>query len=193
MAPDVRELYRWSNLLLGEMGGSVVVPQTFYDVILKKGMTDISEMNKQLLKIIETFAHNPAHATAIATATATADVTVNIDMVNNFTGDLELLKEELPIYVRDDGVREQMERELKLIHEALEEIKGLHTKSEVKESKPLRRIRLFIDKLENADTNIGKVIKAIDNGVVYARKFAGYYNNIAQWCGLPTVPAPFAK
>ena len=72
-----------------------------------------------------------------------------------------------------------MERELKLIHEALDDIKGLPTKLEVKESKPLRLVRQFIDKLENADTNIGKVTKTIDNGIGYARKFDSYYNGIA--------------
>ncbi|MBM4054704.1 MAG: hypothetical protein FJ264_08550 [Planctomycetes bacterium] len=101
-------------------------------------------------------------------------------------------KEDLPIYVQDDSKRQQMENELELVKKALEEIKKV-PKAEAKESKPLRRIKQFIEKLENADTNIGKVIKTIDNGIEYARKFAGYYNDIAQWCGLPQVPKPFTK
>jgi len=38
-----------------------------------------------------------------------------------------------------------------------------------------------------------KVIKTAKDGIDIARRLAGYYNDIAQWCGLPQVPKPFAK
>ncbi len=42
-------------------------------------------------------------------------------------------------------------------------------------------------------TRVGRAIKAVEGGVGYARDIAGYYNKIAEWCGMPVVPSVFLK
>ena len=67
------------------------------------------------------------------------------------------------------------------------------SKDEARDSSYMKRLDSFIKKMEDADTRVGKVIKIMDNGIGYARDLAGYYNKIADWCGMPHVPSIFLK
>ena len=199
MAPDERYNYRGRNLLLKETRKYGELPLELFEESAGKAVLDSSEMVGQLLEIIRLYASNPVHASATAnaasTSTATADVTVNIDInaeVKGLGNIIELIKEDLPMYVQDDSERQKMEKELELVNRAAKEIEKL-SKTEAKESRHMLRITQFIDNLEKADTTIGRVIKTVGNGIDYARKLAGYYNGIAQWCGWPQVPRPFVK
>lgn len=198
MAPDIAFMPRAVRGNMSSMKAYEMELSTF-DRFEDASESVISEMNRRLLDILECVARNPAHAIANSTSSATAkadvDVNINIDInieVKEFSNIIELIKEDLPDYVSDDSERKLMEKEFEKINRAAKEIATL-PKEETKGSTQMARLKEFVEKLENADTNIGKAFKAIDNGVDRARKIAGYYNGIAQWCGLPQVPAPFTK
>ncbi len=92
----------------------------------------------------------------------------------------------------DMHVISQIEQELDLIAKASDSVSGL-SREEAKGSSFMKRIGGFIKKMEDTSTRVGKVINAMDNGVGYAQDLAGYYNKIADWCGMPHVPSIFLK
>ncbi len=57
----------------------------------------------------------------------------------------------------------------------------------------MKRLGGFIKKMDDTNTRIGKVIKTMDKCIGYAQDLAGYYNKIADWCGMPHVPSIFLK
>jgi hypothetical protein len=58
-------------------------------------------------------------------------------------------------------------------------------------SSTLRKLRRFIERLSEADDKVGKTISGLKRGVELAQSLARYYNQLAQWFGLPQVPRPF--
>jgi internalin A len=63
----------------------------------------------------------------------------------------------------------------------------------VAQSTALSKIKDFLENADKADTLAGKIIETLRDGIDTARKIAGFYNDIAQWCGLPQAPKPIAK
>ncbi len=102
------------------------------------------------------------------------------------------MREDLLIDVQDEKLRNQMEQELDLIAKAGDSVSRL-SKEDAKDSSFMKRLGGFIKKMDDTNTRIGKVVKTMDNGIGYAQDLAGYYNKIADWCGMPHVPSIFLK
>jgi len=83
-------------------------------------------------------------------------------------------------------------KEIDEIKRQLQEL-NLHDVSEVKTSTALVKLRGIIKKLNDAEGHIGKTIGTIKNGYSTVQKLAKYYNEVAQWFGLPQVPTTFLK
>ena len=152
---------------------------------LRENDITTSEVMRQLLEILKTHAEHPTPV----------EVNVNINITNEIRGfksSLDLMKEDLLVDVQNEELQRQMKQELDLIAKASDSISGL-SKEEARDSSYMKRLDSFIKKMEDADTRVGKVIKVMDNGVGYARDLAGYYNKIAEWCGMPQVPSIFLK
>ncbi len=149
-----------------------------------EGIT-FSEVTRQLLEILKTQAENPTPV----------EINVNINITNEIRGfksSLDLMKEDLLIDIQDEELQRQMKQELDLIAKASDSIARL-SKEDARDSSFMKRIGGFIKKMEDTNTRVGKVIKTMDNGVGYAQDLAGYYNKIADWCGMPHVPSIFLK
>ncbi len=153
--------------------------------------SNLSDLERKLLEIVQTYAENPASVTA--NANANVNVTFNInDEVHGLKKSLGLMKEDLLIDVQDEKLRNQLEQELDLVVKAGDSIATL-SKEEAKDSAPMKRIDSFIKKMEDSNTRAGKIVKTIETGMDYAQNIAEYYNKIADWCGMPHVPSIFLK
>ena len=87
-------------------------------------------------------------------------------------------------------------KEKLLIYElvdAASELKQIKSKEQITQSSAISKIAKFIDNIQKAETIAGKAINTAKNGIDIGRKLATYYNEIAQWCGLPQVPKPIVK
>ena len=149
-----------------------------------EGIT-FSEITRQLLEILKTQAENPTPV----------EVKVSINITNEvrgFKSSLDLMKEDLLIDVQDKELQRQMKQELDLIAKASDSVAGLSIE-EARDSSFMKRIGGFIKKMEDTNTRVGKVVNAMDNGIGYAQDLAGYYNKIAEWCGMAQVPSLFLK
>ncbi len=65
------------------------------------------------------------------------------------------------------------------------------SKEEIEKSGVLSGIRQFFKKIEDAESGLSKALATGKKGVESAQKLGRAYNSIAQWVGLPQVPAPF--
>lgn len=101
-------------------------------------------------------------------------------------GILNELKDQLPKESEEAKI-------LQDIQKSLDQIVNSKMLDEIRKSSAMSKLSRFFDNLNEAESRIGKTIKGLKSGVSIARKLAGHYNEIAQWCGLPTVPKPFAK
>jgi hypothetical protein len=99
---------------------------------------------------------------------------------------LNEFREQLP--QGSDGVKSVDDLKLSLEH-----LEKSNSKEEVTESSAMSKFRRFLENVDNGNTTAGNVIKTTKDGIDIARKLAGQYNQLAQWCGLPQVPEPFTK
>lgn len=56
---------------------------------------------------------------------------------------------------------------------------------------PLSQLRKLLDGLQSGGSKLHTILQKTAGAVDAARKLAGRYNAIAEWCGLPQVPRPF--
>jgi len=100
---------------------------------------------------------------------------------------LNELLEELP-----KGSEEQ--NDIKSIQKSLEGIEKYQSADKIKKSSAMSKIRRFLEDLGQEDSKMGMAIKGVKGGVKIVQDIAGYYNGIAELCGLPfRVPKPFLK
>ena len=173
-APRLPDLYVHKDLSLSSSDIS-----EYANHISERGedITD-SEVTRQLLEILKTQAKHPT--------SVEVNVNININITNEIKGfrsSLDLMREDLLIDVQDEELRSQMEQELDLIAKASDTVSGL-SREDAKDSSFMKRIGGFIKKMEDTNTRVGKVVNAMDNGIGYAQDLAGYYNKIAEWCGM---------
>ena len=93
----------------------------------------------------------------------------------------------------DDSGRSKDAKEVKKIIELLEKNEDLKTSNELTKKGVSRRLKKFFDNLGDEKTGIHKAIKNVKGGIELAQELAGYYNDAAQWLGMPVVPKPFLK
>ena len=79
------------------------------------------------------------------------------------------------------------------IQTSLEEIEKSVSADEIRKSPAMSKLRRFLEALGDPDSKLSKTIGKIEHGVDIVRRLAGYYNKLADWCGLPHVPKPFSK
>jgi hypothetical protein len=122
---------------------------------------------------------------ASASSESTSDQCLSVSMPLTYIHDsLDELKRNLPgdskekIYLED-------------IKNSINEVGNTSNKDLVRESSVLSKLNVFLENVEKADSVVGKIIKRTKDGIQIAQKIAKYYNDIAQWCGLPSVPKPF--
>ncbi|CAB1061424.1 hypothetical protein D1BOALGB6SA_6197 [Olavius sp. associated proteobacterium Delta 1] len=101
-------------------------------------------------------------------------------------GGLSELKERLPNRSKDIKTIEDLKQNL-------DQLEKSKSKDDIAQSSTMSKLRSFIKDLGDENSGIGKTIKGIKRGTDIARELAGYYNDIAQWCGMPQVPKPFLK
>ena len=82
---------------------------------------------------------------------------------------------------------------MKEIEKSFEKLENSRSREEVENSPAILKLRELIEQLSETDSKIGKTIKGIKGGVKIAQNLAEYYNEIADWCGLPRVPKPFLR
>lgn len=115
------------------------------------------------------------------------DITQQISMM---VGGLSELKEELEA---DSAEAKEVESAEKSLKEISEKVRRNVSPEKVQESPEMSKLRRFVVALGDEETKLGKTVKGIEKGVGIAQDIAGFYNEIAQWCGLPQVPKPFLK
>ena len=76
---------------------------------------------------------------------------------------------------------------------SLEKARLIEDKQKLQRSGKLNPIKRWLHKLADENSDWHKTIKGIENGVDIAQDAAKFYNDIAQWAGLPQVPQPFLK
>ena len=155
--------------------------------IIQYQRIDINELRK----LIGTGLRNPAPIYIQPTATSSLQSDIRIDLefspnISIIQGSLNELKDQLP------AGSEEAETVMKL-QDSLQEIKKEESPEKVAESSAMSKFLRFLENVDKAETTAGKIIKKTKDGIDIARKLAGHYNQIAQWCGLPQVPEPFVK
>ncbi len=118
-----------------------------------------------------------------------ARISINTEFSSSFT----LMKEDMVDALEDPNEARQLKKELSRVEKALEEIAELRVDDQkyAKNSSALNRIQKFINKMEDEETRVGMTIRIVEDGINYAQELAQFYNQIAQWCGLPIVPNIF--
>lgn len=82
-----------------------------------------------------------------------------------------------------------LKNELKTIEDSLDEVSAEDDKKELK--KPMSKMRRFLEKINDENSDIHKAIKATKKGVEIAQKVGKTYNKFAQWLVIPQVPDLF--
>ena len=118
-----------------------------------------------------------------------SDIQIDIEIAPRISivqSTLNELKEQLP-----KGSEEK--KTVKELEQSIGEVKQTKSPEEAAKSPAMSKFRRFIQDLGDEKSSLGKAVKGIKNGVRIGQELAGYYNDIAQWCGLPQVPKPFLK
>ena len=85
----------------------------------------------------------------------------------------------------------QLKEELNRIEDSLD---GVTPESDKKElAKPMNKMRRFLEKARDENSDIHKAIKGAKKGVELAQKVGKTYNKFAQWLALPVVPDLFLR
>ncbi len=82
-----------------------------------------------------------------------------------------------------------LERKLNEIADGLDEISA--SSEEEKMKKPFNKMRRFLEKLNDENSDYHKIISRTKEGIALAQKVGKTYNGFAQWLALPQVPELF--
>ncbi|WP_118840037.1 leucine-rich repeat domain-containing protein [Salinibacter ruber] len=122
------------------------------------------------------------------------DVDVNVEVKNenvqHFEGTLTLLREDLRDALGEGPERDRLDDELGRVEGAVTSLRDEDNPAEASRSAAVKRLRAFVEKLDDTSTRVGSALQTLENGVQHAQNLAEYYNSIAQWCGLTQVPTP---
>jgi uncharacterized protein YjbI with pentapeptide repeats len=147
---------------------------------------------EKLYSLIDQAIQKPVHTYVQVDAKSKAELHLSqeIKFALNLTpmihGGLNEIKEQLKEGTKEaDTVQE--------LQNSLDKMDACNSKDEIKKSSAMSKFRRFLEDVDKTQTTAGKVIKTTKDGIDIARRLAGYYNEIAQWCGLPQVPKPFTK
>ena len=96
--------------------------------------------------------------------------------------------QELAEHARDEP---ELEMRLLDLEESLLVASKRETPEEVKQSRGLAKLKNLLDEASEKGSAVNSLLTKISDGVSIAQKLARRYNDIAEWCGAPTVPRVF--
>jgi len=110
-----------------------------------------------------------------------------------FSSTLAFLKEDLLDEIEEARDREKLHTEINRVERALAQLGKITLAEEARLSPAMKRLSRFMEKFGDPGTRVGRAIRSVENGIGYAEDLARYYNDVAAWCALPPIPAPFSK
>ena len=97
---------------------------------------------------------------------------------------------ELSSLLTENGF-EQEARKLNSAASLLEKVEKTKDKDEIKKKGILNRLKRIVLDLGNEDSKLHQIVAGVEYGVETAQEIGQYYNEIAQWIGMPQIPKPF--
>ncbi len=152
------------------------------------GLRDKDRQIEQLMGLIGQAFHapKPQHFAITVSPIISAVSKVEFDASNSVTGisdNLKRLMEFLEGSGDETAVIEEIRKELQRVDSS--------DADALKKAPVMDKLRKLIEQISDAEGKIGNVIKTVKQGVATVQRLAKYYNDVAQWCGLPQVPKPF--
>jgi hypothetical protein len=127
-----------------------------------------------------------AESHADAQNETTVSVEVKNQQIQHLRGTLEMLREDIADELGESGATAL--KKLDHAQNALEKGEAMGEKKPAPSSTVVKRLQQFADSLQNAESAVGKALRAVEGGAGYAKEIAQHYNRIAPWFGLPSVP-----
>lgn len=112
--------------------------------------------------------------------TITIDIDVDLPAIQSEFDELKAIMSES---------NPDIERKLNEIGDSLDEVTAETEKEKL--AKPLNKVRRFLEKINDEQSNYYKIVKGTRRGIEAAQKLGNTYNKFAQWLGLPQVPDLF--
>ncbi len=166
---------------------NVIVLSLISDVFIKEEDKMKDERGKNIhIEVNPEIKVQGATAKADARADASADVDISID-----------IKVDLPA-IQDDfaelkdaiaDVDPKLKEELNRIEDSLDGVTSESDKEKL--AKPMNKMRRFLEKIEDENSDFHKAVKGAKKGIEMAQKIGKTYNKFAQWLALPQVPDLF--
>ncbi|MCG8327535.1 MAG: hypothetical protein MI974_07615 [Chitinophagales bacterium] len=72
----------------------------------------------------------------------------------------------------------------------LEKVENAENPKEVKKKGVANRLKRIVEDLGDEDSKLYKIVSGLEHGVEMAQNIGRYYNDIAQWVGMPQIPKP---
>lgn len=114
------------------------------------------------------------------------EITIEIrNNINELQGSINDLKDEV-IYDNPE-----LEKEFDKLEKSTAKLNDAESKDDIVKSGALSRIKRFLDEIQDAESELGKVVRGIKFGVNIAQEIGEKYNSIAEWCGFPVIPKYF--
>lgn len=141
----------------------------------------------RLLSIVGEGLANKSHVTIDfrPTISTISTVTINQDlskMISELHKLCELVPSSNPYHAKLKDLKEPLSQ---IVNETNPEI--------VKKSTAMSKLKDILDIVSDGSDTIDKTINVGKKGLDAIRELAGYYNKVAQWCGLPVVPSILTK
>ena len=127
-----------------------------------------------------------AESDARADARSDVDVSVDIDIkvdLPAIQNDFAELKETIA------DVNPKLKEELNRIEDSLDDVTPESNKEKL--AKPMNKMRRFLEKIADENSDFHKAVKGAKKGFEMAQKIGKTYNKFAQWLALPQVPDLF--
>jgi len=128
-----------------------------------------------------------------ASNTVGESVEAKDENILEFSSTLAFLKEDLLDEIEEARDREKLHNEIDRVERALAQLGKITSAEEARLSPAMKRLSRFMEKFGDPGTRVGRAIRSVENGIGYAEDLAKYYNDVAAWCALPLIPAPFSE
>lgn len=118
--------------------------------------------------------------------TVTQNVKIVQDLFKNLKDDILA---EVEIEVDDEKEKKRIKNELQKTEETLCELEKAASEGKKEVSEGLKdRLKEFFDNLSNEDSRLNKALKLVSKGAEKLQKFGKFYNNVAPFFALPSIP-----
>jgi internalin A len=180
----------WREYRHGPTGTEYRVAELLNSVVPRKEREEVSGGEKHIHFHANQVTN--VQAQAIAQSTATVNFQFALQNLQSYGSTVHNLREDLLDEVEGTD-REKLTKELDRVESAVQQLEITSDPEKAKTSPALQRLETFIGKIEDADSRVGKAMKAVGNAVGTAQKLGRVYNNVADWCGAPQIPRFLVK